>query len=48
MGREEHRLTFGKGKILHINFACDEMVNQPIQQLRSTLELPLPLTYPLM
>ncbi|MFT6113708.1 MAG: hypothetical protein ACJAUP_003875 [Cellvibrionaceae bacterium] len=48
MDREEHRLNFGKGKTLHINFACDEIINQPIQQLQSTLELPLPLTYSLM
>jgi hypothetical protein len=48
MGREEHQLTFGESKLLHPQFACDEMINQPIQQLSSTLELPLPSTYSLM
>ncbi|MGK0248325.1 MAG: hypothetical protein ACI910_001055 [Oleispira sp.] len=48
MGREELQLTFGEGKLLHPQFAGDEMINQPIQPLRSTLELPLPLTYSLM
>ncbi|MFQ3171084.1 MAG: hypothetical protein ACI9DG_001118 [Oleispira sp.] len=48
MGREEHQLTFGESKLLHPQFACDEMINQPIQQLSSSLELPLPSTYSLM
>jgi hypothetical protein len=48
MGREEHQLTLEEGSLLHPQFACDEMINQPIQQLSSTLELPLPLTYSLM
>jgi hypothetical protein len=48
MGREEHQLTLEEGNLFHPQFACDEMINQPIQQLSSTLELPLPLTYSLM
>jgi hypothetical protein len=48
MGREEHQLTFGESKLLFPQLACDEMINQPIQQLCNTLELPLPLTYSLM
>jgi hypothetical protein len=47
-GGGEHQLTFEKSKLLHPQFACDEMINQPITQLRSTLERPLPLTYSLM
>jgi hypothetical protein len=48
MGREGPQLTFGKGKFLHPQFASDEMMNQPIPQLSSMLERPLPLTYSLM
>jgi hypothetical protein len=43
MGREEHQLTLEEGKLLHPQLACDEMINQPIQQLSSTLKPPLPL-----
>jgi hypothetical protein len=48
MGKEKPQLTFGEGKFLNSKFACDGMVNQSIQQFRSTLKLPLPLTYSLM
>jgi hypothetical protein len=43
MGREEHQLTLEEGKLLHPQLACDEMINQPIQQPSSLLKLPLPL-----